>query len=269
MPSASAIPGVFPSASPNSPPPPGSQLIPDFGPAWAEAKAKAKKLVSGWTLEQKVNATTGLGSVGTRCIGNIAAIGDDFPGLCFEDGPLGVRAVDFVTAFPAGMNAATTWNRTLIRARGKAIGQEFKGKGVNVGLGPMMNIVRVPQAGRNWEGFGADPFLSGEGVYETVLGWQEAGAQACVKHYINKCVVRRLTISERRLTLGLVQYSEQEHLRFQESSNVDDRTEHEIYVHPFMRAVQAGVASVMCSYSTCFVLEKRSNTDRIRTRPYK
>ena len=46
-------------------------------------------------------------------------------------------------------------------------------------------------------------------------------------------------------------YSEQEHLRFQESSNVDDRTEHEIYVHPFMRAVQAGVASVMCSYSEC------------------
>ena len=46
-------------------------------------------------------------------------------------------------------------------------------------------------------------------------------------------------------------FSEQEHLRFQESSNVDDRTEHEIYLHPFMRAVQAGVASVMCSYSAC------------------
>ena len=43
--------------------------------------------------------------------------------------------------------------------------------------------------------------------------------------------------------------SEQEHLRDHESSDVDDRTEHEIYVHPFMRAVQAGVASVMCSYS--------------------
>nr|QDK64609.1 beta-glucosidase 7 [Ganoderma lucidum] len=228
IPSASPIPGVFPSTSPNSPPPPGSPLIPDFGPAWASAKAKTKTLVSTWTLEQKVNATTGLGSIGTRCVGNIAAIGDDFPGLCFEDGPVGVRATDFVTAFSAGMNAAATWNRTLIRARGKAIGQEFKGEGVNVGLGPMMNIVRVPQTGRNWEGFGADPFLSGEGAYETVLGWQEAGAQACAKHYIN---------------------NEQEHLRFQESSNVDDRTEHEIHVHPFMRAIQAGIASVMCSYN--------------------
>ena len=43
--------------------------------------------------------------------------------------------------------------------------------------------------------------------------------------------------------------SEQEHKRDHESSHVDDRTEHEVYLHPFMRAVQAGVASVMCSYS--------------------
>ena len=75
-----------------------------------------------------------------------------------------------MTAFPAGMNAAATWNRTLIHARGKAIGQEFKGKGVNVGLGPMINVGRFPQAGRTWEGFGADLFLSGEAAHETVLG---------------------------------------------------------------------------------------------------
>ncbi|KAM5539627.1 hypothetical protein V8D89_006736 [Ganoderma adspersum] len=227
LPSASPIPGVFPSTSPSSPPPPVSRLIPDFGPVWAEAKAKAKKLVAGWTLEQKVNVPTGVGFIRGLCTGNIAAVGD-WPGLCLEDGPLGVRQTDFVTAFPAGMNAAATWNRTLIRARGMAIGQEFKGKGVNVGLGPMMNIARVPQAGRNWEGFGADPYLAGEAAYETVLGWQEGGAQACAKHFIN---------------------DEQEHLREHESSHVDDRTEHEIYVHPFMRSVQAGVASVMCSYN--------------------
>ena len=152
--------------------------------------------MSGWTLEQKVSACTGIGSIGNRCEGNIAAIGDDWPGLCFEDGPLGVRQSDFVTTFPAGMNAAATWNRTLIRARGKAIGEEFKGKGVNVGLGPMMNIARIPQAGRNWEGFGADPFLSGEAAYETVLGWQEGGAQACAKHYINKYVLPELMLPD-------------------------------------------------------------------------
>ena len=47
----------------------------------------------------------------------------------------------------------------------------------------------------------------------------------------------------------VVGYSEQETLRSAESSDVDDRTEHEIYAHPFLRAVQAGVTSVMCSLS--------------------
>ena len=137
-----------------------------------------------------------------RCVGNIAPI-ENFPGLCLEDSPLGVRSADFVTVFPAGINAASTyvlthnffsrvdrdnrrWKRSLLRARGIAMGKEHVGKGVNIALGPMMNIGRVPQGGRNWEGFGADPFLSGVAAYETILGMQSAGVQACAKHYINK-----------------------------------------------------------------------------------
>ena len=54
--------------------------------------------------------------------------------------------------------------------------------------------------------------------------------------------------------------SEQEHKRDHESSHVDDRTQHEIYLHPFMRAVQAGVASVLCSYSTCWDVHTPSYT---------
>ncbi|KAI0820480.1 glycoside hydrolase superfamily [Trametes gibbosa] len=227
VPEASPIPGVFPQTSPKSPPPPGSSLIPDFGPAWERAHARAKKLISGWSLEQKVATTTGVGWMGGRCVGNIPPVAD-FPGLCLEDSPLGVRFTDFVTAFPTGITAAATWQRSLIRARGLAMGKEFKGKGVHVALGPMMNMGRIAQGGRNWEGFGADPFLSGEAAYETILGLQEGGVQACAKHYIN---------------------NEQEHFRTQESSDVDDRTEHEIYFHPFLRSIQAGVASVMCSYN--------------------
>ncbi|OJT07008.1 hypothetical protein TRAPUB_2138 [Trametes pubescens] len=227
VPSASPVPGVYPSTSPKSPPPPGSRLIPDFGPAWKAAHARAKRLISGWSLEQKVATTTGTGYGNGLCVGNIPPIAD-FPGLCLQDAPLGVRGTDFVTVFPTGLSAAATWQRALIRARGLAIGQEFKGKGVEVALGPMMNLGRIAQGGRNWEGFGADPFLSGEAAYETILGMQAAGVQACAKHYIN---------------------DEQEHFRMQESSNVDDRTEHEIYFHPFLRSVQAGVTSVMCSYN--------------------
>ena len=138
-----------------------------------------------------------------------------------------------------------------MRERGKAIGSEFAGKGANVALGPDMNIARVAQgvlikgvshttradsyftrAGRNWEGFGADPFLSGEAAYETILGMQQSGVQACAKHWIN---------------------NEQEYARAESTSQVDDRTEHEIYAPPFLRSVMAGVASVMCSYSEWFV----------------
>ena len=93
------------------------------------------------------------------------------------------------------------------------MGMEHKGKGVNIALGPMMNLGRLAQVstevksaysglvltielivkgGRNWEGFGADPFLAGEAAYETILGMQGSGVQACAKHYINKYVCPRV-----------------------------------------------------------------------------
>ncbi len=55
-------------------------------------------------------------------------------------------------------------------------------------------------------------------------------------------------------------FSEQEHRRTQESSDIDDRTQHEIYSHPFLRSVMAGVASMMCSYSMLLLLSFRPQT---------
>ena len=72
------------------------------------------------------------------------------------------------------------------------MGREHVGKGVNIALGPMMNLGRVPEGGRNWEGFGADPYLAAESAYETVLGLQQGGVQACAKHLVNKYVVIHL-----------------------------------------------------------------------------
>jgi len=66
------------------------------------------------------------------------------------------------------------------------MGREHVGKGVNIALGPMMNMGRVAQGGRNWEGYGADPFLTGEGAYETILGLQEGGVIGCAKHLVGK-----------------------------------------------------------------------------------
>ncbi|KAK0246024.1 beta-glucosidase [Armillaria nabsnona] len=201
----------------------------NMSPEWQAAYTKAEASVAKLSLQEKVDLATGVGWMNGNCVGNTPAISSiSFPGLCLEDSPLGVRDADGVSAFPAAINAAATFNRTLIRQRGVAMGQEFRGKGVHVALGPMMNTMRAPAAGRNWEGFGGDPFLSGEGAYETVMGVQSAGVQATAKHYIN---------------------NEQEHFRDTSSSDVDDRTQHEIYAHPFLRSVQANVASVMCSYN--------------------
>ncbi|THU83353.1 glycoside hydrolase family 3 protein [Dendrothele bispora CBS 962.96] len=216
-------------ASPTSTRGEAPPVVPDFEQAWDAAFEKARTFLQGFSLEEKVNVSTGVGWQNGRCVGNIPANEEKgFPGLCLEDSPLGVRFGDFVTAFPTGIHAASTWNRELIRLRGLLMGREHRGKGVNVALGPMMNMGRLAQGGRNWEGFGADPFLAGEAAYETILGLQHAGVQGCAKHYIG---------------------NEQEHKRTSTSSFIEDRTIHEIYAHPFMRSVMAGVASVMCSYN--------------------
>ncbi|KAH8831573.1 beta-glucosidase [Flagelloscypha sp. PMI_526] len=202
---------------------------PKLSAEWTTAYAKAKPQVAKLSLQDKVNLATGVGWMNGACVGNTPAVSSiGFPGLCLQDSPLGVRFADLVSAFPAAINAAATFNRDLIRARGEAIGAEFRGKGVHVALGPMMNLARVAQGGRNWEGFGADPYLVGEGAYETIMGIQSQGVQATAKHYIG---------------------NEQEHFRETSSSNIDQRTLHELYAYPFLRSVQANVASVMCSYN--------------------
>lgn len=68
-----------------------------------------------------------------RCLGNTGTIPRlNFPGLCLQDSPVGVRNTDYTSLFPSGMNIAATFDRGLMYARGAAMGAEFRGKGVNV-----------------------------------------------------------------------------------------------------------------------------------------
>jgi beta-glucosidase len=91
---------------------------------------------------------------------------------------------------------------------------------------------RHAQGGRNWEGFGPDPYLAGHAMNASVLGIESQGVQTCSKHFIgNEQVSTNGTIIEAL------------------SSNIDDRTLHELYLWPFADAVRAGTASVMCAYS--------------------
>ncbi|KAK4698909.1 beta-glucosidase, partial [Phenoliferia sp. Uapishka_3] len=201
---------------------------------WAAALVKAKAFVEDLTLAELINVTTGVGFGAGRCVGNTGTIArKGFAGLCLEDSPTGVRPTDFASAFPAGLNSATTWDKILIWKRGAAMGAEYRGKGVNVALGPMMNLARAPAGGRIFEGAGGDPYLAGVVSAETVKGIQSQGVIACAKHFIG---------------------NEQDTYRgpggtTSESSNIDDRTLHEVYAWPFAASVEAGLGSVMCSYN--------------------
>jgi beta-glucosidase len=205
---------------------------------WAKSYEKAASLVRQMDLIEKVNITTGTGWMMGMCVGNTAPVARlGFPSLCLQDGPLGIRFADNITAFPAGITTGATWNRELIRERGVALGLEARLKGINVMLGPAMGpLGRSPLGGRNWEGFGSDPVLQGIAAAETIQGIQSQGVMATAKHWVG---------------------NEQEHFRQSGewgtqnaiSSNIDDRTLHEIYGWPFQDSVRAGVASVMCAYN--------------------
>lgn len=83
------------------------------------------------------------------------------------------------------MNVGSTFDRDLMRRFGDAIGSEYYKKGINIALLPVAGpLGRVARAGRNWEGFGADPYLSGAGMEAVTLGVQEQGVIVQAKHWL-------------------------------------------------------------------------------------
>ncbi|KAF2125849.1 glycoside hydrolase family 3 protein [Dothidotthia symphoricarpi CBS 119687] len=200
--------------------------------SWAAAYARAREIVSQLTTEEKSNLTHG---VTGRCVGQTGAVPRlHIPEICFADAPAGVRGQEFVSAFPAGSHLGATFDKDLMLRYGKALGREYRGKGINVALGPFLGpIGRVARGGRNWEGLGSDPYLGGVGGGLLTKGIQEEGVIATPKHWL-------FQEQEYRRTPGLEGESV--------SSNVDDRTLHELYAWPFMDALREGAASLMCSY---------------------
>jgi beta-glucosidase len=191
---------------------------------------RVEQVMANMTLSQEEDLV--YGGAGSY-VGNIEAI----PSLCIpsinlQDGPLGLGdQVQGVTQMPGAVAAASTWDPSLEDQYGAVVGSEDLGKGVNVNLGPTINIVRDPRWGRAFEAFSEDPYLSGQMGAAYVRGVQSQGAiMAQVKHY---------------------DVYNQETNR--NSSNDDDvlteRAMQEIYMPGFQAAVNAGVDSVMCAYS--------------------
>jgi beta-glucosidase len=163
-------------------------------------------------------------------VGNIATNQSlKIPTLGLEDGPAGIGdGANNVTAFPAPITLAASWDIALARQYGAALGAEARGKGVQVLLAPMMNMARAWQGGRSFEGSGEDPQLTAAIAAAEIQGVQSQGVVATAKHFVA---------------------NDQETYRTLESSDVDERTLQEIYYPPFRASVRAGVGAVMASYN--------------------
>ncbi|KAF9872364.1 glycosyl hydrolase family 3 N terminal domain-containing protein [Colletotrichum karsti] len=219
-----------------------SPASPSPARTWDTAVSKAADFTARLNLTEKTLVVTGrLGLEAGGCIGNIPPIERvGFRGLCLLDGPTALDRADLISVFPAGITTAASWDKELIYQRGKALGEEFRDKGVHVGLGPVAGpLGRNQLGGRNWEGFSVDPYLTGVAMRLTIRGMQDAGVQACAKHFIGNEQETQRTNSWLQNGTEIAAIS----------SNIDDRTLHELYLWPFADSVRAGVASVMCSYN--------------------
>ena len=202
--------------------------------SWEEAHKLAKIKLRNFTLEEKLSLLYGTKNMqntdhSDTCVGMIDPIKDKFGGICLQDGPAGVRFSKSTQSWQAGINTASTFNKTLMYEVGKAQGKEFREKGIHVALGPAMNIQRNPQGGRIWESYGDDPFLSGTVATQVIKGIQSNGVIACAKHFVG---------------------NDQETNRKNSSSNIKEQALWEIYMEPFYRSVKdAEVGAIMAGYN--------------------
>ncbi|MFJ6675019.1 glycoside hydrolase family 3 C-terminal domain-containing protein [Actinosynnema sp. NPDC091369] len=204
-------------------------------PAWRDAAVPLEQrvtiLLSQLTLDEQARLLRGITTpAGEHAVGYVAGVPRlGIPPLRLTDGPAGVRDGLPATAMPAPVSLAATFDRAVAAEAGGLVGREVKARGYQVLYSPMVNIVRVPQAGRNFETYGEDPHLAGQLAASYVAGVQGQRVAAQVKH---------------------VAANNQEEGRLWTSSGVDDRTLREVYLPAFETAVRrGGVWSAMCAYN--------------------
>jgi beta-glucosidase len=196
-------------------------------------------LLSRMTLEEKATMLSGSGWMESAPILRLG-----IPSIKMADGPMGVRSwlgssaitsganvvkIVETTSFPSGIDMAATWDPELVQKEGQAIGQEVKALGRDMILGPTVNINRQPLWGRNFEGYGEDPYLSGRLAVAYIRGVQGEGVIPSVKHFAA---------------------NNEEFERHRIDAIVDERALHEIYFPAFKAAVQEGGAwNVMSAYN--------------------
>ena len=197
---------------------------------------KYEKIINQMTLEEKARMMSGKNTWETVDFPQYG-----IPSMCLSDGPHGLRrqagAGDHLglnaslpaTCFPTAASVANSWDEQLGEEIGTALAEEAVTMGVNVILGPGLNIKRSPLCGRNFEYFSEDPYHAGKMAAAYIRGIQSLGIAACPKHFAA---------------------NSQELRRMANDSVVDERTFRELYTTGFEIAVKEGKAkSIMSSYN--------------------
>jgi beta-glucosidase len=187
-------------------------------------------LLATLTLEEKVGLLTGRDFWTTRPIERIG-----LRRILVSDGPSGVRGEvwderDPSLNLPSATALASAWDPDIALRYGAAAAVEARRKGVDVVLGPTINLHRSPLGGRHFECFSEDPVLTAELAAAYVQGVQDNGVGATPKHYVaNDSETDRFTVDVR----------------------VDDRALRELYLLAFEKAVtEARAWLVMSAYNS-------------------
>jgi beta-glucosidase len=223
----------------------------DTRPGGTLTAANIRALVAQMTLAEKVSMIHGAPE-GTDCNSNPAAgpifpvVSPSFAGCAGQagynrgvprlgvpplrqtDGPAGIRLGHEATALPAPVVLAASFDRRSANDFGSVLGREGRAIDQDVLYAPMINLVTVPTAGRNFETLGEDAFLAGELVADEVRGVQGEGLIATIKHFA---------------------MNDFENARMQTSIAIDEQTLRELELPAFEKGVHAGAGAVMCAYS--------------------
>ena len=197
---------------------------------------KYKNLISKMSLIEKASLCVGADYWSTKAIEKL-----NIPSIRMSDGPnglrlqhnkadnLGINQSEVSTCFPSLSTLANSWSKEISFEYGKALGNESKSAGVDIVLGPGINIKRSPLCGRNFEYFSEDPYLTGILGSYYVMGLQENNVGACIKHFAGN------NQENRRRTIDAI---------------IDARTLNEIYLKAFELIVKkAKPWAIMSAYN--------------------